>query len=51
MVLLEQNIYSKSGYTLDLEIEIGDPVNQVKETESGGETDASVRVYLGDTDM
>lgn len=51
MVLLEQNIYSKSGYTLDLEIEIGDPVNQVKETESGGETDASVRVYLGDTDV
>lgn len=36
---------------LDLEIEIGDPVDQVKETERGGEEDACVRVYLGHADV
>lgn len=36
---------------MDLEIEIGDPVDQVEETECGGEEDACIWVYLGDTDV
>ncbi len=34
-----------------LEIEIGNPVDQVEETKRGGEEDACVRVYLGDADV
>lgn len=34
-----------------LEIEIRHPVDQVEETERGGEEDACVRVYLGDADV
>lgn len=34
-----------------LEIQIGDPVDQVEETERSGEEDACVRVYLGDADV
>lgn len=39
------------GCTPGLEIEIGDPVHQVEETECGGEEDARIRVYLGDADV
>lgn len=34
-----------------LEIEIGDPVDQVEETKCSGEEDACIRVYLGDADV
>lgn len=34
-----------------LEIEIGDPVDQVEETKRSGEEDACIRVYLGDADV
>lgn len=34
-----------------LEIKVGDPVDQVEETECSGEKDACVRVYLGDADV
>lgn len=34
-----------------LEIEIGDPVDQIEETKRSGEEDACVRVYLGDADV
>lgn len=34
-----------------LEIEIGDPVDQVEETKCSGEEDACVRVYLCNADM
>ena len=36
---------------LHLEIEIGDPVDQVEETKCSGEEDACIRVYLGDADV
>lgn len=34
-----------------LEIQVGDPVDQVEETECSGKKDACVRVYLGDADV
>lgn len=34
-----------------LEIEIGDPVDQVEEGKCSGEKDACIRVYLGDADV
>jgi len=34
-----------------LEIEIGDPVDQVEETKCSGEEDACIRVYLGNADV
>lgn len=40
----------KAGRAL-LKIEIGDPVDQVEETERRGEEDARVRVNLGDADV
>ena len=36
---------------MDLEIKIGDPVDQVEQTECRGKEDAGVRVYLGDADV
>lgn len=37
--------------TVGLEIQIRDPVDQVEESERGGEEDACVRVYLRDADV
>lgn len=36
---------------LGLEIEIGDPVDQVEETKCSGEEDACIRVYLCNADV
>lgn len=36
---------------LRLEIEIGDPVDQVEESKCSGEKDACIRVYLGDANV
>lgn len=45
------NCMIRPGTHPGLEIEIGDPVDQVEETERSGEKDACVRVYLGDADV
>lgn len=34
-----------------LEVQVGDPVDQVEEAKRSGEEDAGVGVYLGDTDV
>lgn len=48
---LQSIMYNELDARLGLEIEIGDPVDQVEETERSGEEDACVRVYLGDADV